>query len=393
MNRSVLVTDGEQRAALAVVRSLGGAGCTVHVCSERGRSLAGASRFCQTDSVAPNPLTDPTGFARAVGVLVRELKADVLVPISEPALLAVVETAEQFPGTLIVAPRLHAFEEICNKALVLDRAAECGIAVPRQVALADPHDPAASAVVFPVALKPSRSIGERRGQRVKTSVRYASDRVELDSVLAEFDAAAFPVLAQQRIVGPGIGVFLLRWEGRILAQFAHRRLREKPPSGGVSVYRESIALDPELFDRSCRLLESFDWSGVAMVEYKIQAETGVPYLMEINGRFWGSLQLAVDSGVDFPVLLLAAASGKPRPAVHRWKVGVRSRWWWGDVDQLLTRLRRSRADLNLPPEEPGRFRALLAFLRVWWPGDRNEVLKFGDAGPFARESIDWFRRR
>ena len=82
------------------------------------------------------------------------------------------------------------------------------------------------------------------------------------------------------------------------AVFAHRRLREKPPSGGVSVYRESVAPDPSLVARAAALLAGLGWRGVAMVEMKTDARTGTPYLMEVNGRFWGSLQLAVDAGVD-----------------------------------------------------------------------------------------------
>ena len=78
------------------------------------------------------------------------------------------------------------------------------------------------------------------------------------------------------------------------------------------MYRESIALDPELLARSRALLDRFEWNGVAMIEYKIDEATGTPYLMEINGRFWGSLQLAVDAGVDFPALL-AAPGPRRRP--------------------------------------------------------------------------------
>ena len=47
------------------------------------------------------------------------------------------------------------------------------------------------------------------------------------------------------------------------------------------------------------LLDELNWHGVAMVEFKV-TEDGTPYLMEINTRFWGSLQLAIDAGVDFP---------------------------------------------------------------------------------------------
>jgi hypothetical protein len=114
--------------------------------------------------------------------------------------------------------------------------------------------------------------------------------------------------------------------------------------------------------------------------------------MEINGRFWGSLQLAIDAGVDFPNLLLDAAAGTPRPPVLRWKLGVRSRWWWGDVDQLLARLRHSAARLDLAPGEPGRLGALARFLLLWRPGDRNEILRLDDPRPFLRETAAWFRR-
>jgi predicted ATP-grasp superfamily ATP-dependent carboligase len=64
------------------------------------------------------------------------------------------------------------------------------------------------------------------------------------------------------------------------------------------------------------LLGQFDWQGVAMVEFKVEANTGTPYLLEVNGRFWGSLQLAIDAGVDFPALLVDAATGKPPAQSH-----------------------------------------------------------------------------
>ena len=392
MSRTVLVTDGEQRAALATVRSLGLAGHAVHVVAARTPSLAGASRWCRSEFRVADPLGDAVAFADAVGKRLDVIGGDTLLPIAEPALLALLAVRERFPGVLIPFPDFETFRRISDKALVLERAAALGIAAPRQVTLSTPGDSSAGSLAFPVALKPTRSVADFDGRRVKVGVRYASSAAELRQVLEAYDPAAFPVLAQQRVNGPGIGVFLLRWDGRILAAFAHRRLREKPPSGGVSVYRESTALDPSLLDQSRRLLEAFDWSGVAMIEYKLDQATGTPYLMEINGRFWGSLQLAIDAGVDFPDLLLAAALGTPRPPVLTWKLGVRSRWWWGDVDQLLARLRHSSARLNLPPGEPGRLGSLARFLLLWRPGDRNEILRLDDPRPFLRESAQWLRR-
>ena len=60
-------------------------------------------------------------------------------------------------------------------------------------------------------------------------------------------------------------VFVLCEHGRVRAAFAHRRLREKPPSGGVSVLSESTLPDPVAVEYADRLLRSLKWRGVAMV--------------------------------------------------------------------------------------------------------------------------------
>ncbi|HET7550834.1 MAG TPA: ATP-grasp domain-containing protein [Gemmatimonadaceae bacterium] len=411
-SRRILVTDGEQRSALALVRSLGRAGHSVFVCSASGRSLAGASRYSREEARVADPLRGGEGFAADVLELVDRWKIDVLIPVSEGALLALLPARARMGDVALPFPDEATFRRICDKAELLSVAPRVGIAIPEQVrveTVSDARSLDPAAIRYPVVLKPSRSVGEGgatgarggrggsvgepAGARTKLTVRHAANATELEIALAELAEAgdaAFPLLIQQRIVGPGIGIFLLLWEGRTLATFAHRRIREKPPSGGVSVYRESVAADPALVTRSRALLEHFGWCGVAMVEYKVDERTGTPYLMEVNGRFWGSLQLAVDAGVDFPVLLVSAATGEPTEPVNTYTAGVRSRWWWGDVDHLIARLRRSRAELSLPPEAPGRWRALRDFFTIHFGRDREEILRLDDPRPFFRESVQWF---
>jgi hypothetical protein len=126
----------------------------------------------------------------------------------------------------------------------------------------------------------------------------------------------------------------------------------------------------------------------------LETASAIPYLMEINGRFWGSLQLAIDAGVDFPKLLVQSALGERGRSQSSEGVrdGVRSRWEWGDVNHLIARLRRSPRELDLPPGSPGRGKAIADFFR-WRRGDRLEVLRANDPGPFVRETLDWFRGR
>ena len=276
---AVLVTDGEQRAALAVVRSLGRAGYRPFVCSTRRRSLAGASRFAASQAIVPDALSEPAAFAAELARLVRQWGIQVLLPISEPSLLAVLDSAELYPGVGEGDLDATTFRRICDKGALLAAAETVGIAVPAQNVVSSVEEIetlAPGSLDFPVVIKPARSVGEGDTGRVKVAVGYAADAAELREKLHAIPAAAYPVLLQQRIVGPGIGIFLLRWDGETRAVFAHRRIREKPPSGGVSVYRESIPADPELVQRSLDLLDGFDWRGVAMVEYKVDSRTGIP---------------------------------------------------------------------------------------------------------------------
>ena len=118
--------------------------------------------------------------------------------------------------------------------------------------------------------------------------------------------------------------------------FAHTRIREKPPTGGVSVYRESVPLRDDVRAYSERILGRFNWSGVAMVEFREDRATGIPYLMEVNGRFWGSLQLAIDAGVDFPAMLVQLALGEEIPRISSYRMAPRAAVASPYVSQHLT---------------------------------------------------------
>lgn len=390
----VLVTDAEQRSSLAAVRSLGRAGHAVVACSALARPLAGASRHCVRCFRVADPLADPDAFTADVRALVEREAIEVALPMTDVSAPLVLRLRSERPELLIPFPELEDYLAISDKLGLMEVAHDLGVPVPRQVVLGAPSadgPEVAAAVGIPLVLKPARSAVSAGGRMGKFGVTMVTDAGRLAPALAAYPPEAYPLLVQERIVGPGLGVFLLAWEGRTLAAFAHRRIREKPPTGGVSVYRESVAVEPDLRAYSERLLERFRWRGAAMVEFKRDARTGTAYLMEINGRLWGSLQLAIDAGVDFPALLVDAALGRPPVDVGTFREGIRCRWLWGDVDHLLWILRTPRRIRAAHPDLPGRLGALGRFLVPWRPGDRLEVLRLGDPGPFLRESVNWFR--
>ncbi len=382
----VLITDGNERASLAAARSLVAAGYEVHVAADRRLSLAGVSRRVGRCILRADALADPAGYAAAVGSLAAGLGAGVLLPVTDASVEALLEHRAALPETLALPlPSLSAFRAASDKHATLGCAREAGFGVPETVTLRTPadrnHVPGAD--FFPAVIKPHRSVvssGIAVPAKRKLGVAFVNDVASCRAALAALPDGAFPVLLQRRVRGTGEGLFVLRWNGRIIAEFGHRRLREKPPEGGVSVYRESIAVEPALAAAGRRLLAQLDWQGVAMIECKRDPDTGRHIFMEVNGRLWGSLQLAIDAGVDFPALLVACALGRDVPTVGGYRVGVRSRWFWGDVDHLYLRLRDGDG-------ARGRLAAVRAFLR-WRPGrDREEIWRWRDPAPFIVESL------
>ncbi|PYO66365.1 MAG: hypothetical protein DMD69_13925 [Gemmatimonadetes bacterium] len=390
----ILITDGGERAALATARSLVAAGYRVYVAARRRSSLAGVSRGVRSWRVRSDALDRPAHYAAEVAAVARAQGVDVLLPVTDPSVEALLEHRNALPEhVLLPFPDLDTYRRASDKAHTLELAGAAGLAVPDTLLFATPADcgnlPAAS--FFPAVLKPHRSVipAEVMGdvRKRKVGVTYVDDPASCRAGLAALPAGAFPVLLQRRVRGPGEGLFLLRWNGRVLAAFAHRRLREKPPAGGVSVYRESIAAPPELVAAGTRLLEVLDWRGVAMVECKRDLATNRYVFMEVNGRLWGSLQLAIDAGVDFPALLVACASGREVAPVWDYQVGVRSRWFWGDVDHLYLRLTRSARALHLNGARASRLAAVRDFCRFGRAHDREEIWRWRDPAPFIVETL------
>ena len=386
---SILITDGEQRSALATARSLGRAGHVVFVTAHGHTSLAGSSRYVRDSAVVPEPLNAAGRFVDRINELVNSWQIDLVLPVTEAALLALLPARHRIREKMPF-PDAASFQRLCDKSAVAMEAQPLGIKVPRTIRIACADDLERNGpdqLRYPLVIKPHRSVMIDNGAGSKGAVKVVADPAALRAAIRELPAAAFPVLLQERIVGPGVGIFVLLHRGKVHAAFAHRRIREKPPWGGVSVLRESIPLDQDLLERSVELLRRFDFEGAAMVEYKVDAGTDTPYIMEINGRFWGSLQLAIDAGVDFPALLVHAALDDAAPDAPQYHAGTRSRWFWGDVDSLLLTLRGNRAS-NV--ERTSRVRACVEFVRAFGPGSRSEVFRWSDPMPAVRETLDWF---
>lgn len=388
MSARVLVLDGNQRSALAVTRSLGARGIPVIAADVMAPSLAGCSRYAGGCITYPDPAIDSTAFIHALARIVREHDVGVLLPMTDITTALVLQYRDVF-DVAIPFPDYEIYEKLANKQRLASLANTLGIPVPAThvIHTAEERFDVYKRLRFPVVIKPVYSKVKTANGWIAVGVKYADSMDELESIVSIHPClGAIPLLIQQRIDGYGHGIFALYDHGRPVAHFAHRRLRERPPSGGVSVLSESVAPHPVSLGFADTLLHHAGWHGVAMVEFKVDAQ-GTPYLMEVNGRFWGSLQLAIDSGVDFPFLLYRMARGESVDMQEgQYVVGRRSRWLLGDLDHLYWILWKERHHHTWRQ----RMQALLSFARFYEPQTRYEVNRLDDWRPFMHELRAYF---
>ncbi|HYS78090.1 MAG TPA: ATP-grasp domain-containing protein [Candidatus Dormibacteraeota bacterium] len=383
---SVLVTDAGGNHALAVVRSLGRRGVRVVAADSRICAQAAFSRFCAARAVYPSPGRGIEAFLEGLCRILDAYRPDLLMPMTERTILAMTAARGEIESRVRVAPlpSPDALRVAFDKQATIGLAASLGIPVPRTVVLRDPSDLGAlrSRLSYPAVIKPRRSECTTAGGRVVPGgpPEYCFRAGDLEAAYLSVHRRSPLPLIQEYIPGEGYGISALYDRGRLRALFAHRRLRMIRPTGSGSSLRESIAPPPDMVGAACALLEALRWHGVAMVEFKRDARDGVPKLMEINGRFWNSLPLAIASGVDFPFLLYTLARDGACPQCFEYRLGVRGRWLAGDVKHLAQVLRGRPAGWT--DRYPSRLRTVLDFVKPAGKDLHYDDLWLSDPVPF-----------
>jgi predicted ATP-grasp superfamily ATP-dependent carboligase len=311
-----------------------------------------------------------------------------IIPVTDASVPACLQVREKVPALCAALPAKSAYEAVIDKFNLQALATGVGIQVPRTdlVSRANEEIVINQDLIYPVVVKPRRSATVlMNGRVVRRGVAYAADKAAFRRVLSEtlLDESD-ELLVQQVVKGHGMGIFTFSADSSTHALFAHRRLREKPPSGGVSVLSESIAMPQGTARAVERLLEAQRWKGPAMAEFKVDAN-GTPWLMEINARLWGSVQLAVDCGVDFPFLTYQSAMKQQTTLPTRYKSGRQLRWGLGDLDNLYLQLRDSGNSISSKLEAAGRF------LLPWRPGRSWELFRFNDPLPALSAAVEYLK--
>ena len=330
----VIVTDAESRLGLYVIRALGRAGCRITAIANQaqGPVIGFRSRYAQNTY----RLREGDYWSTLPEALERLGPShDVLMPLSAYSISVVHENEAKFSSHLrFFLPSGEAFRHASDKRAVTSTAAAIGVPVPETfegLTSESIEDWAAEHQDrLPLVVKFS---DEDRDSHWAPADRYRIVR-STETLVREYrrmDAVASNPLVQEYVEGEGYGYFAIFGpSGDPVAEFAHRRLREFPVSGGPSTLCQSVA-DPALIELGRRMLRGLDWKGVAMVEFKRDRRTGNYKILEINPRFWGSLPLALQCGVNFPLYQVQLALGQAVDPKAEYPVGLRMRFLITDM--------------------------------------------------------------
>lgn len=326
---TIFVTDGRSRASVAIIRSLGMKGLKIISGESYPINPSFFSRFVKTRVIYPDPRKNPEMFLDFIIQYIRKNKVDMIIPVRDDATLILSKNRDEINRySRIIVGEYSTLMKARDKLQTIRIAKAEKIPHP-YTQIIETADQIDGNLIFPIILKPRKSSGSRGISLVNTEEEFFEKFEKISKIYG-------PPLVQEFIpYGGAIGVSMLFHKGQPRAIFTHKRIREYPRSGGPSTLRESIR-HQDAEKNAIKILEAMNWHGVAMVEFRIDSRDGIPKLMEINPRFWGSLSLAINAGVDFPYLLYKMGKDGDISLCTNYQIGVKNRWLIGDLLWILS---------------------------------------------------------
>ena len=356
MNCDAVVGLASYRTGYWAIRSLSRLGLRVAAVDSSRFGMGQVSRYSSAHYVHADYQTHPEQFMTDMVNILTECGAHFYLPGHDEGEI-VAKYRDRLPPDVIVPLPDHDKLVMTNDKMKISRyARDLGVILPQIVSwqTLDELKDAVERLGRPVVIK------LRRGSGAK-GVFYASTPDEAvkvaNDVITRYDLSPdrFP-LVQERVDGEGWGVSCLYWEGKRVAFFTHRRLREKIATGGTSTLRCSQH-NPIMEEQAFRILDGLNWHGLAMVEFKWDPAQKQCWFIEINPRLWGSIALPVGCGVDFPAMTYVAAVKGIRPAMDMfddYQDDIVARWYLGDAILALSHLAKGRIPTAMRLLMPGR---------------------------------------
>ena len=305
---NILIPDYAGQQVIAGIKSLSLHGDTCDLAWDiKKTDYLFKSKYIQELYSIPPASEDSDDYAQGLVELLKTHPYDMIIPFGNDANHAVNRAQDELRKyTRLLTPSRRSHEIAYDKQATAQHCREVGIDAPATFFdYAESDLPAiANHLRYPVVIK------ARSGSGVKSGLRYATNQDELlikfnelnDLIRANDHTEYANPIIQEFIPGYVHDACLLLENGKTLATLTQIRHLMYPITGGVGAINYTTH-NAELGAIAIQLMESLDWNGPAQVEFKYDERDKKYKLIEINPKLWGTLDLSIQSGVSFPVLI------------------------------------------------------------------------------------------
>lgn len=311
---------GGHVGALGAARSLGRCGIPVRIADTSGASIARFSRYCRAFHRIPPTACGAEFVPWLLELAAREhLEGWVLFHTNDALLEPIARAADSLSSRLHLTTPLWETTRIAyDKRVTYHFAKELGIPCPLTAAPAGPDELRAIAeqVTYPVLIKPA--VMHAFYARTKRKVYLARDAHELIAIYNDLtdlpDQGA--IMVQEIIPGPPENIYSYCsacHNGTPLVAYVNRHLRQIPMDFGKVATLVESAEHPTVAALAVRLLAALAFTGPSEIEFKVDARTGEPKLLDMNPRLWKQHALGLSLGINLPLVAFQTALGSPPP--------------------------------------------------------------------------------
>jgi len=341
---STLITHARVRTALVATQSLGKRGIKVVTADSIYLATSFFSKYSSSHLIYPPFNLYPELFIKSLKEFIERKNIKVLMPMYEETIVISKFKNKFANGVNMVVPDYETIKKANNNRYLIKFADEIGVKTPQTwtIESLEKLRRVAKEVEYPAVIKMVEGVGSKGLRFV-----YSEDELitKYKEVIRKFHLKPFEYpIVQEYIPGDNYAVSLIFNRGDPRAIVMYKEIRMYPINGGASTARISIK-HSKMGKSAIKLLKELNYHGVADIEFRIDERTKEPVLMEINPRFWGALNQAICSGVDFPYLIYKIATEGDVQPVLTYKTGVRTRWLLGDLRALIDYIKAGRVEV------------------------------------------------
>jgi len=350
-NKNILVVEAQAIGMIGVIRGLGQAGYRIIAISSNSEALGLRSNFSSSSYICPS--YDDEKYLSWLNNFVIKHKIDAIIP-SEGFLLAIRQEFDRYkaliPGEAEAETTYKCLSksDVFHSFVTADEESPVRKFIPETIIITDektvPDIDQLHQLGLPIWIKVDAFYARGEG--------YDGEIIKVESVedarkkIIDLLPMAEKILVQSHKTGVKATVNLCLHKGRLLARSECIATHEVPHTGGLTSVRHNW-VHKEMFKDAIERVAHLGWDGVAMMEYKWDANNNEFCFIEMNSRYWAAMHLDLFTGINFPKIQVDAFFGlNPEPVLTPDKFLTVRHAFPSDFGHMVSKLRDNAVPIH-----------------------------------------------